>query len=428
MTVTGDTLKAHGLQGSLEEADWPPLTLPEVDSLLRRYPQAGGAERLLSRSPRPFSAASVVATPGGAVFVKRHARAIRDREGLLEEHRLIADLAVEMEGEVSRASEGPSISPGLVQAVLADRDGETAIAEGEWTYEVHPLARGVDVYEQALSWTPFLGSGHARAAGRAMARLHRAAASYHGSARKTQQLVASFTIFAGPDLEDLSGSYESDDGPFRRMSAYLDRRPMLREYAEERDWRSAFDELFIPLYRDLDPWLVYLRPLWTHNDFHASNLTWNVSGSGDGEAVEVAGILDFGLADRTNAVHDLATAIERNVVEWLRIAEPEAHLVHLDHLDALLAGYEELSPLSYEEARALVAMLPLVHCEFALSETDYFLSILNSREKATLAYEGYFVAHTRWYGSAQGRALLEHMERWAEDRPRARGGDLEWRT
>jgi Ser/Thr protein kinase RdoA (MazF antagonist) len=428
MAVIGDTLKAHGLQGSLEEADWPPLTLPEVDSLLRRYPQAGGAERLLSRSPRPFSAASVVATPAGAVFVKRHARAIRDREGLLEEHRLIAALAVEMEGEVSRSSESSRVSPGLVQAVLADRDGETAVAEGEWTYEVHPLARGVDVYEQALSWTPFLGSGHARAAGQAMAKLHRAAAGYQGPARKAQQLVTSFTIFARPDLEDLSGSYKSDDGPFRRMDAYLDRRPMLRDYAEVRDWRSSFEELFMPLYRDLDPWLVYLRPLWTHNDFHASNLTWTISGSGDDEVVEVAGIIDFGLADRTNAVHDLATAIERNVVEWLRIAEPEAHLVHLDHLDALLAGYEQLSPLSYEEARALVAMLPLVHCEFALSEADYFLSILNSREKATLAYEGYFVAHARWYGSTQGRALLERMERWAEDRPRARGGDLEWRT
>ena len=77
MADIGDTLKAHGLQGSLEEADWAPLTLPEVDSLLRRYPQAGGAERLLSRSPRPFSAASVVATPAGAVFVKRHARLTR---------------------------------------------------------------------------------------------------------------------------------------------------------------------------------------------------------------------------------------------------------------------------------------------------------------------------------------------------------------
>ena len=428
MAIARDTPKAHGLDGLMEKPDWPPLTLPEVDSLLRRYPQAGGAERLLSRSPRPFSAASVVATPAGAVFVKRHARAIRDRDGLLEEHRLIAHLAVEMEGEVSRAPESPSVSPGLVQAVFADRDGETAVAEGEWTYEVHPLARGVDVYEQALSWTPFLSSAHARAAGQAMATLHRAAASYQGPARKTQQLVTRFTIFAGHDLEDFSGSYKSDEGPFRRMDAYLDRRPMLRDYAEERDWRSSFDELFMPLYRDLDPWLVYLRPLWTHNDFHASNLTWTLAESGDTEDVEVTGIVDFGLADRTNAVHDLATAIERNVVEWLRMAEPEAHLVHLDHLDALLTGYEELSPLSYEEARALVAMLPLVHCEFALSETDYFLSILNSCEKAYLAYEGYFVAHARWYGSTQGRALLEHLERWAEDRPRARGGDLEWRT
>ncbi len=154
-------------------------------------------------------------------------------------------LRLRWRGEVSRASESPSVSPGLVQAVLADRDGETAVAEGEWTYEAHPLARGVDVYEQALSWTPFLGSGHARAAGQAMARLHRVAANYKGPARKTQQLITSFTIFAGPDLEDLSGSYRSDDGPFRRMNAYLDRRPMLRDYTEERDWRSSFDELFI---------------------------------------------------------------------------------------------------------------------------------------------------------------------------------------
>jgi Ser/Thr protein kinase RdoA (MazF antagonist) len=169
------------------------------------------------------------------------------------------------------------------------------------------------------------------------------------------------------------------------------------------------DELLLPLYRKLEPWLPYLRPLWTHNDFHASNLTW----SGFGEDAEVLGIIDFGLADRTNAVHDLATAIERNIVEWLRIAEPEADVVHLDHLDALLAGYEEICPLSHEEAQALVAMLPLVHCEFALSETDYFLSILHSPEKAYLAYEGYFLAHAQWFETVQGRRLLAHMERWA---------------
>jgi Ser/Thr protein kinase RdoA (MazF antagonist) len=422
MASTEDAARAHGLEGSLEEPDWPPLTLPEADSLLRRYPQAGGAERLLSRSPRPFSAASVVATPMGKVFVKRHHRSIRDRDGLLEEHRLIDHLATAMEDEAFRMTDRPSFSPELVQAVLADRDGETALSTGEWTYEVHPLARGVDVYEQAPSWTPFLSSGHAAAAGRALARLHRAAASYQGAARKTQSLVTSFTLFSGPDLAEAHDSHKSDDGPMRRMEAYLERRPLLRTYAEARDWRASFNGLFMPFYRDLEPWLPYLRPLWTHNDFHASNLTWDISGMGDGERAEVAGILDFGLADRTNAVHDVSTAIERNIVEWLRMGESDG-VVHLDHLDALLAGYEELSPLSYGEARALVAMLPLVHCEFALSETDYFLSILSSHEKAYLAYEGYFVGHARWFQSTQGRSLLDHLERWAEDRPRATGGE-----
>jgi Ser/Thr protein kinase RdoA (MazF antagonist) len=417
VAITVDALKAHGLEGSLEEPDWPPLTLPEVDSLLRKYSQAGGAERLLSRSPRPFSAAGVVATPMGTVFVKRHHRSVRDREGLLEEHRLIAHLAEAMREDEFERSDESAFVPGLVQAALPNRDGETVSTDGEWTYEVHPLARGVDVYEQALSWTPFLCDRHARAAGRALARLHRGAGSYRAPARKTQPLVTSFTIFAGSGLETHQAAGASNDDPFLRMQDYLDRRPLLRTYAEERDWRSSFDELFLPLYRNLEPWLAYLQPLWTHNDFHASNLTW----SGDDGGAEVAGILDFGLADRTNAVHDLATAIERNIVEWLRMTEPGSAVVHLDHLDALLAGYEELSPLSYEEARALVAMLPLVHCEFALSETDYFLSILNSQEKAYLAYEGYFLAHAEWFHSERGSGLLKHLERWAEDRPKHSG-------
>jgi Ser/Thr protein kinase RdoA (MazF antagonist) len=407
VAITVDEHKAHGLAGSLEDPDWPVLTLAEVDAVLRRYPQAGGAVRLLSFSPRPFSAASVVATPMGKVSVKRHHCSVRDREGLLEEHRLIAYLAG-ADGE-------DAISPErLVQPVLADHDGETAISVGEWTYEVHPVALGVDVYQEALSWTPFLSSGHARAAGRAMARLHRAAAGYDAPARRARQLVSSFTIFAGGGLAD---------GPMERMEAYLECRPLLREYAERRDWRGSFDELLMPLYAKLEPWLGYLRPLWTHNDFHASNLMWSRAD----EDADVLSVIDFGLADRTNAVHDIATAIERNIVEWLRLDESDGlaelgdNLVHLDHLDALLAGYEELSPLSYAEARALVAMLPLVHCEFALSETDYFLSVLRSPEKAYLGYEGYFLEHALWFETVQGKRLLTHLEGWAEREPRAYG-------
>jgi len=331
----------------------------------------------------------VVETPRGRVFVKRHYRSVRDVAGLLEEHRLIAHLEPRCGG--------------LVAPVLVDADGETALSSGEWTYEVHALARGVDVYEQALSWTPFLSSGHALAAGRALAQLHQAAQGYAAPARKLQPLVTSFTIFAGDHRT-----------PLQRMEDYLENRPLLRQYVEERDWRASFDELLMPLYGKLEPWLKYLTPLWTHNDFHASNLTW----SGAQEDAEVRGVIDFGLADRTNAVHDLATAIERNVIEWLRMDEAGADLSHMDHLDALLAGYEELRPLSYEEAHALVGMLPLVHCEFALSETDYFLSILHSNEKAFLAYEGYFLAHARWFVGSQGRRLLDHLRRWAEGRAR----------
>ena len=33
----------------------------------------------------------------------------------------------------------------------------------------------------------------------------------------------------------------------------------------------------------------------------------------------MSAVIDFGLADRTNAVRDIATAIERNRVQWLAL-------------------------------------------------------------------------------------------------------------
>ena len=388
---TEDEFRAHGLEGSLVEPDWPALTLAEVDRLLKRYPEAGGAVRLLSRSPRPFSSAGVVQTPLGKVFVKRHSESVRDREGLLEEHRFIEYLAQANWG-------GPQP---FVAAVLTDELGDSAIADGKWTYEVHPVAEGVDVYEHALSWTPLINCGYARAAGKALAMLHRAASKYLAPARKPQQLVSSFSIF-GPGM--------SEEAPLARMEGYLARRPNLQRYADARDWRRTMNDLMLPTYRELIPWLGVLDSVWTHNDFHGSNLMWTDRGS----HAKVTSIIDFGLADRTNAVHDIALAIERNVIEWLRMDETGAEIIHLEHLDALLEGYHEVRDLTYQELRALVAMLPIVHCEFALSETDYFLSILHAKDKAYLAYEGYFVAHANWFRGGQGKRLLDHLALWAE--------------
>ena len=375
-------VKAHGLEGNLVEPDWPALKLDELNGLLRRYPQAQQAAHILSFSPRPFSAASVVATPLGNVFVKRHHHAVRDRDSLLEEHRWLDYL---------------SRRDTLVKKPLEDGSGETAVEIGEWTYEVHPVGDGLDLYETAQSWTPFLSVGHARHAGRALARLHVASAGYDAPARQAGTLVTTFKVFSCAD-------------PWPALARYAEERPALLGYLAQRDWLVETRETFLPFHNRLRKFLPVFQPLWTHNDFHASNLFW----SDASPQAEVTDIIDVGLADRTNALHDIATAIERNGVEWLEIHDASRDPLHLEQIDALLSGYEEMHALSREEAGAMVALLPLVHAEFALSEADYFLRVLKSQEKADLAYLGYFLGHARWFNTDPGKRLLSHLQGWAE--------------
>lgn len=377
-----DEVRAHGLDGQLVEPDWPALKRDELDGLLRRFPQAQGAKRILSFSPRPFSAASVVETELGKAFVKRHHRAVRDRDFLLEEHRWLAYL---------------SHRDSLVKSPLQDAAGESAIEIGDWTYEVHPVADGLDLYESAQSWTPFLSVGHARHAGHALARLRAASAGYGAPARRAPTLVTSFKIFSAYD-------------PWAELERYAEERPVLHGYLAKRDWLAEARETFVDFHDRLRRFLPIFRPLWTHNDFHASNLFW----SDASPEAEVTGIIDVGLADRTTALHDLATAIERNGVEWLEIQDTSRDPFHLEQITALLNGYEEVRPLSPEEAQAVVALLPLVHAEFALSEADYFLRVLKSHEKTDLAYLGYFLGHARWFKSDSGKRLLNHLQLWAE--------------
>lgn len=389
MTITA---KAHGMAGTLVEPDWPPLTMDEVRALLAGFPQLGEASEILTCSPRPFSAASVVATERGRVFVKRHPRAVRDREGLLEEHRLLAHLHAH---------------GAQVPYVCASAEGETAIERAGWTYEIHQVPPGIDLYQDAISWTPFLTAAHARSAGAALARLHLAAQGYTASGRKPQPLVAGFTIFAG---EDVNAGFDT----------YLDARPALDSEPAVRPCCDFARELLAPFHAGLSPYLPVLPPLWTQNDLHASNLFWS---DPSGQARATA-IIDFGLADRTNAVHDLANAIERNIVEWLRLDQNPKHFpevpVHYDHLIALLEGYNAVRSLSQQEAAALAPMTALCHAEFALSEADYYLGVLHSsadsKANAARAYDGYLVGHARWFRSDSGTRLLDAIQRWAAAR------------
>jgi Ser/Thr protein kinase RdoA (MazF antagonist) len=375
----------HGMQGKLVAPDWPPLELPELQKLLVRFPQLGAATALLTHSPRPFSSASVVLTKRGKKFVKRHHRKVRDREGLLEEHRFLAYLCARGAG---------------VPRLLADVDGETAIACGEWTYELFELPRGVDLYEEAISWTPFRSAAHARSAGAALACLHQAAEGYTALPRQPRPLVSSFAIYANAD-------------PSAAMRDYLGARPALAGNQVVRRCCDQTLELLAPFHAELKPLLPSLAPLWTQNDLHASNLFWSDS-SNDAQATD---IIDFGLADQTCAVYDLAQAIERNIVEWLKLTSDPASFaavpIHFDHLRALLDGYDAARPLSCAEAAALAPMTALCHAEFALSEADYYLGVLNQQVGAALAYDDYLVGHARWFRSGPGGKLLDEISRWA---------------
>jgi Ser/Thr protein kinase RdoA (MazF antagonist) len=382
------------MDGTLVAPDWPPLALDEVRVLLSQYPELGEPTRILTVSPRPFSAAGVVATRDahGAearVFIKRHHRSVRDREGLLEEHRFLAHLL---------AHGAP------VARVFASAAEETAIALGDSLYEVHEIPAGVDLYEDAISWTPFRTAAHAHAAGVALARLHRAARDFASPPRKPRPLVASFSIFAAWD-------------PIAAMARYLGARPSLAGHQGVRVCAAQALDLLTPFHAELAPLLPALAPLWTHNDLHASNLFW----SDKTARARATAIIDFGLCDRTSAVHDLVHAIERNIVEWLVLVNDPTHPdhvpVHLDHLETLLDGYESVRPLSREEAAALAPMTALCHAEFALSEADYFLGALHSEEKAVMAYEGWLVGHARWFLSDSGRALLDAIRRRAKASP-----------
>ena len=374
----------HGLGTENVAPDWPPLTVGEVDAVLRRFPEAGGARALIWRSPRPLSAAGLVKPvhggPGGSVdqelvgsvFVKRHHQSVRSVAGLREEHEFLAHL---------RANGAP------VVRVLEDQAGSTVLADGEWTYEVHTVGAGADLYRDAISWSPFTRLGHARAAGRALAALHVAAHGYAAPRRRPQPLVAGFSVFAFPD-------------PVAAIEQYAAARPALADELATRPWREDIERWHLPYHERLLPLLAALDPLWTHNDLHASNLLWH----GD----QVATVLDFGLSDRAFAAHDLATAIERNAIEWLELDARGASAIHLDAALALIEGYQELRKLTDAERAALPDLLALCHVDFALSEIDYFRGVTRSAQNTELAYR-YLVDHTAWFSSALGVTFLNGL-------------------
>jgi Ser/Thr protein kinase RdoA (MazF antagonist) len=382
-----DEIRGHGMGRDLVEPDWPPLTGAEGSAVLARYGRTAGHAAVRWRSPRPMSAAALVDSDGEELFVKRHHMLVRTAAQLGAEHALASHLRA---GGVA------------VPAVLRLPDGGSTVRSGDYIYEVHARAAGIDLYRDVLSWEPFTNSQHAWAAGAALARFHRASASFGLPAHPPAVLTNSCAVITAPD-------------PLAAVARLAARRPGLASYLDEQPWRDDFTSCHLPAIGRLAPLFPGLGRLWGHGDWHPSNLTWTSHGPDAG----VAAVIDLGLANRTFAAHDLAVAIERSAVSWLDLAESRPAHPDLPAVAALLDGYESVRPLSHAELGALPLLLPVVHVEYALSEVEYFTSVVRSRENADLAYHTYFVGHTRWFGTPDGLALLSHLRQRADRQPAA---------
>jgi Ser/Thr protein kinase RdoA (MazF antagonist) len=376
----------HGMGKELVVPDWSPLTSAEVHTAMACYPQPGGDEMITWRSPRPMSAAGLIRRGGMDLFVKRHHVRVRTSAQLAVEHAFIGHLR-------ARGIAAP--------AVLRAADGATATQHGDFVYEVHELAGGLDVYRDAVSWTPYASLGHAWAAGAALARLHVAADRFPLPARVPAVLTSGCEILVAAD-------------PLAEVKWLAGRRPGLAGYLDGRGWPDDLTRHVLPAIRRAVPLLAGLPRQWGHGDWHPSNLTWTSAGR---DAV-VAGVFDFGLANRTFAVHDLATALERATVSWLDLTDPDGPSpgraeADLDAIDALLDGYESVRPLSPAEAAALPEVFPVAHVEYALSEVEYFAQVVSSPANADLAYDGYLLGHAAWFATPDGAAVLDHLRRRA---------------
>lgn len=353
---------------------WPAITESEADAILGRFPSAGRLDNLLWHSPRPFSAAAIAATDRGDFLIKRHHRRLRTPEALNEEHAFIAHL---------RARGAP------VPEVLTAREGWGAIAWGDWTYEVHRRSPGADLYRERQSWTPFLRNTHAFEAGAAMARLHRASCGFAAPPRGPHPLVSGFTIVPAGD-------------PLAAMADYAAARPALGRFLAGRRWRGELGTLFRVVGDGMAERLTGEAPLWTHNDWHPSNLLWSADGT-------VGTVFDFGLSTQTCALHDMATAIERFAIPWLDLADNVHIAGDATAAVAFLKGYGSVVALPTTQVDTLLRLLPLIHVEFALSEIDYFAGVLEDEAQATMAWESYLVGHAEWFLSVSGRAFVQQV-------------------
>ncbi|WP_374667556.1 phosphotransferase enzyme family protein [Acinetobacter sp.] len=367
----------HGMGENPETKDWLDISSHDLCQLQQLYPQLSGQQTILWRSPRPFSAALLLQVDAQVYFVKRSSRLFRRVQDLQQEHQLI------------RYLDAQGIA---VPQILHAHDGATAVELGEWSYEVHEKAHGVDPYANQISWKPFFYAEHAAKAGKKLAELHLAAKYYPVTqGRGAKQLISN---------QDLLESENIHLAILQRIQ----NSPALSAYFADKVLDSVWLNQLATVHEKIKRTIQQAPKIWTHNDFHASNLLWSDSS----DAAEISMVIDFGLADRCSAIYDLAVAIERNFIDWLALEQGPDLYIDEAGLAAFVQAY--IAQAGFSSAlEMLPELIKIVHSDFALSELEYFVGITQNFKHADAAYYDWMIAHTAWFFQPQGQQFCQKL-------------------
>ena len=280
--------RAHGMDGTLVAPDWPPLTLAEVRPLLAQFPALGEPLAHYFRQPAP-------------VFRRRrrrHSRTPASSSNAIthraRSRRLARGASIPCASARSRRTGAPRV------CVRSGRNRNHNSATGPTRSTRSPP--GIDLYEDAISWTPF-----------------RTRPTRIPRARRWRVFILPRKVLPPRPASRAHWSPASPSSPPsirpRRMERYLAARPHSLSHAAVRACAEQALELLAPFHAELAATAARARAaLDAQRPARLQSLLVSDPMRSDARATA---IIDFGLADRTNAVHDLAHAIERNIVEWL---------------------------------------------------------------------------------------------------------------
>ena len=285
--MTAPTLKAHGLDGSLVEPDWAPLTLAELRPLIACFPQLGEPMETVFASPRPLSAAGRGAHSGAAglrqtayAFCARPRRPAR-RASLPAAprgtRRVCAACAAERVGRNRDAK--PASGPTKCMSLPPEPTCTATRSRGRHSNAPPMRTRPARLWPGCIL--------PRRASMRRGGNLSRWSPASRSSCGEDPQAALEHYLARSAVI---SGS--------RRCAAMRNRSPASARAVSSR----------IATVAQAHPSAL---------DAQRSARLESVLERCRRTTPRATAIIDFGLADRTNAVHDLAHAIERNIVEWL---------------------------------------------------------------------------------------------------------------